>query len=117
MSTCNGFDLENTRSSTNYAQNPPSTQKLYVKSQRGMKPWSFNRGLLSIKSSLARCTLEPILKVGGGGGGGAFGTSSFHLSNFERILRSKIGLAHGTHPLKSQIDLCKAHLGPSILVG
>ena len=68
----------------------------------------------------AHCTLEPILKVGGGGGGGggAFGTSSsFHLSNFERILRSKIGHAHGTHPLKSQIDLCKAHLGPSILVG
>ena len=42
--------------------------------------------------------------------GETYGTSSFHLKNFERILGSKIGYAHGTHCPKSWIGLCKAGL-------
>ena len=57
---------------------------------------------LSIKSSLARHTLEPILKVGWN-----FWDPSSHLSNFERIIGSKIRYVHGTRHLKSQINLCK----------
>ena len=59
----------------------------------------------SIKSLLVRCVLELILKVGC-----KFGTSSVHLSNFERILGSKIGYAYGTCYSKSWICLCMASL-------
>jgi hypothetical protein len=44
-----------------------------------------------MKCSLARCVLEPILKVAW-----IFGTSSLHLSNFERFQGSKIGYVLGT---------------------
>ena len=49
--------------------------------------------------------------------GAIFGASSFHLSNFERIIKSKKGYAHGTHCLKSRIGLyMQVQLGPPILV-
>ena len=60
---------------------------------RGFDPSSRK---LSIKSSLARPTLEPISKVGW-----KFWDLLSHLLSFERSLRSKIGYAHGTHHPKS----------------
>ena len=45
--------------------------------------------------------------------GEIFGTSSFHLSNFVRILGSKIGYAHGNQCPKSWLGLCKASLADS----
>ena len=60
--------------------------ELSIKSLKEAEDSGFDPSLtkLSIKSSLAHCTLKPNLKVGE-----TFGTSSFHLSNFEVILRSK----------------------------
>jgi hypothetical protein len=47
-----------------------------------------------------------------------FGTSFFHLSNFDKILGFKLGFhVHGTHYPKPRIGLCKARFGPPILVG
>ena len=54
-----------------------------------------------MKNSLVHRVLKPLLNVG---------TSSFHLSNFERILGSKIGYVHVTCCPKSRISLCKASL-------
>lgn len=39
-----------------------------------------------------------------------FGTSSFHLSTFERISRSKLGYVHGICYRKPWINLCKVSL-------
>ena len=66
---------------------------------------------LSIKSSLACCVLKIIWKLGE-----TFETSFSYLSNFVRILGSIIGYVHGIHYPKSRITLCKANLGPLILV-
>ena len=90
------------------------TIKLFVKSSKEGQNCGLNPSLKkpSIKSSLARCVLEPILKVRCN-----YETSSFHISNYERILGSKIRYAHGTHCPKSHIGLCKASLGPPILEG
>jgi hypothetical protein len=57
------------------------------------------------KSLLACYVSEPLLKARWN-----FGISSFHLSNFEITLGSKIGYAHGTAILNSQISLQKATL-------
>ena len=47
-----------------------------------------------------------------------FGISFFHLSNFDKILGSKLEYyVHGTHCPNSWIGLCKASFGPPILVG
>ena len=60
---------------------------------------------LSIKSSLAHCVLELILKVGC-----KFWDSSSALSNFERILGCTIWHTHGTCCQISWFGLCKASL-------
>ena len=68
-----------------------SIKSLKEGSNRGFDP-SLRK--LFIKSFLARCMLEPILKIGAN-----FDPSSSHLSNFEIILGSKIRHVHGTcHP-------------------
>ena len=54
---------------------------------------------------VARQVLESILKLSE-----TFGTSSFHLSNFESILGSNIRYAHGTRCSRSRIGLSKASL-------
>ena len=85
-----------------------STAEFVIKSLKEGQNHGFDPSLrkLSIKSLLARRVLELLFKVGE-----TFGTSSFHLvSNFERILGSKIGYAQGTCCLKSPISLCKASL-------
>ena len=48
--------------------------------------------------------------------GANFGTFSFHLSNFERILGSRNGFVHGTHCPKSISAYAKL-AWPPILVG
>lgn len=61
--------------------------------------------ILSTKSSLARHLLEPIIvyqKLGDN-----FGTSSFHFSNFERLIKPKIGYAHEIHCSKSHIHYAR----------
>ena len=91
--------LGNTRILADCAQNSLQTLELSVKSLKegsncGFYPyWRF---FLLLNNSLAHRTLTPILKVGCDSG-----TFSLHLSNFKRILGSKIGYAHRTHHLVS----------------
>ena len=42
--------------------------------------------------------------------GAEFGTSSFHISNFERVVGSEKVYVHGTRCPKCLIDLCKVGL-------
>ena len=65
-----------------------SVKSLKERRDRGFYP-SVTK--LSIKIALPHCTLEPDLKVGRN-----FGTSSFHLLNFEDILGSKTRCVHGS---------------------
>ena len=59
----------------------------------------------SIKSMLAHCVSELFWKLGE-----FFETSSYHIRNFDRLLKSKIRYAHGIHYLKSWIILYKVSL-------
>lgn len=91
-----------------------TTLELSVKSLKegsncGFYPyWRF---FLLLNNSLAHRTLTPILKVGCDSG-----TFSLHLSNFKRILGSKIGYAHRTHHLVSDWPM-QGQLVPPNLVG